>query len=133
MVNPAAAASAATIDSIVPDTLTGNDSLKNAILTREFGEFAGATQGTEQFTTLENDVIKVTFNNKGGRVYAVELKKYKTWDQKPLILFESDSTIFGINFFAQNRNISTDNFILKQFPEEKQNSPQTKTLRIGIY
>ncbi|HMT30235.1 MAG TPA: YidC/Oxa1 family insertase periplasmic-domain containing protein, partial [Bacteroidia bacterium] len=99
---PAVAATATIPDSILIDSLGSSDSLKNLILVREFGDFASATQGTEQFSTLENDVIKVTFNNKGGRVYAVELKKYKTFDQKPLILFESDSTVFGLNFFAQN-------------------------------
>ena len=28
--------------------------------------FFGANQGTEQFTTLENNLVKVTFSNKGG-------------------------------------------------------------------
>ena len=40
----------------------------------------------EQLTTLENDVIKIIFTNKGGQPKIVELKKFKTFDGKPLIL-----------------------------------------------
>src|SRR5579875_3718474 len=39
--------------------------------------FQQATQGTEQLTSVENDLIKVTFTNKGGQVKSVELKKFK--------------------------------------------------------
>ena len=40
----------------------------------------------EKLTTLENDVIKIIFTNKGGQPKIVELKKFKTFDGKPLIL-----------------------------------------------
>ena len=35
--------------------------------------FFGANKGTEQFTTLENNLVKVTFSNKGGRVVSATL------------------------------------------------------------
>lgn len=41
---------------------------------------------TEQLAQLENDVFKITFTNKGGQPKEVELKKFKTFDGKPLIL-----------------------------------------------
>ena len=41
---------------------------------------------TEQLPVLENDLLKVTFTNKGGQPKIVELKKFKTYDGKPLIL-----------------------------------------------
>lgn len=91
------------------DTTISADSLKSIQLREQFGSFAEAANGTTQFYTLENDVMKVVFSNKGGRVHHVELKKYKTFDQKPLLLFGSDSTTFGLNFFAQNRNVATNN------------------------
>jgi YidC/Oxa1 family membrane protein insertase len=40
----------------------------------------------EQLITLENDVLKIIFTNKGGQPKIVELKKFKTFDGKPLIL-----------------------------------------------
>ncbi|MEO8412827.1 MAG: membrane protein insertase YidC [Ginsengibacter sp.] len=42
--------------------------------------------GKEQFFTLENKVLKITFTNKGGQPQRVELKNFKTFDKKPLIL-----------------------------------------------
>ena len=40
----------------------------------------------EQLTVVENDVLKITFTNKGARPKVVELKKYKTFDGRPVIL-----------------------------------------------
>src|SRR5688572_28068382 len=40
----------------------------------------------EQLTTLENEFIKITFTNKGGQPKIVELKKFKTFDGKPVYL-----------------------------------------------
>jgi YidC/Oxa1 family membrane protein insertase len=73
-----------------------------------YGSFADFSQGEREFTTVESNLLKIQFLNQGGRIYSVELKDYKTHDGKPLILFSGDSTEFGLNFFAQNRNISTN-------------------------
>ena len=72
------------------------------------GEFASAVHGTTEFYTIENDVIKLVVSTKGGRPYSVQLKKYKTFLREPVILFNGDSTQFGLSFFSQNRNISTN-------------------------
>ncbi len=40
----------------------------------------------EQLETLENDLLKITFTNKGGQPKTVELKNFKTHDGKPLVL-----------------------------------------------
>lgn len=45
-------------------------------LSGEYGAFASAATGTEATEVLENDLFKVTFSNKGGRIKEVELKKY---------------------------------------------------------
>lgn len=76
----------------------------------KFGAFAGESVGKEKFYVMENNLMKVTFSNKGGRIYSVELKNYKTFDGKPLILFEGNTSKFGLNFFAQNRSIETSSF-----------------------
>ena len=41
------------------------------------GQFQKAMIGTELVTVAENDLVKVTFSNKGGQVKSVELKKFK--------------------------------------------------------
>lgn len=79
----------------------------------EFGVFGEASLGEEKFYTVENNLMKVTFSNKGGKIQSVELKNYQTHDSLPLILFDGDNTKFGLNFFAQNRSIQTENLYFK--------------------
>jgi YidC/Oxa1 family membrane protein insertase len=74
----------------------------------EFGVFAPASSGEERLYTLENNLYKLTISNKGGKLVSVELKDYQTYDSLPLILFEGPDTKFGLNFFAQNKSIQTE-------------------------
>ncbi len=83
------------------------------IKTDELGVFGATAIGTEEFTTLENNLMKITFSNKGGRIYSVQLKDYTTHDSLPLLLFDGPETIFGLNFFAQNRSIQTNQLYFK--------------------
>lgn len=53
-----------------------SDSVRNSQLASQFGVFANAASGKEQFETLENNVFKITFSNKGGRIVEVFLKNY---------------------------------------------------------
>jgi len=106
---------AAKLDSVQAEVAatTQNDSLssdQDKARNDKFGVFAAASVGQEKFYVIENNLIKVTFSNKGGRIYSVELKDYKTYDHKPLILFEGKTSKFGLNFFAQNRSIETESF-----------------------
>ncbi len=78
-------------------------------LKEKYGAYANTVEGKKEFYTIENNLIKITFLNKGGRPYSVELKKYKTFDKKPLILFDGDSTIFGLNFSSQATRIISTN------------------------
>ncbi|MDP4206816.1 MAG: membrane protein insertase YidC, partial [Bacteroidota bacterium] len=78
-------------------------------LTREYGSFASAVNGQEKLITLENNLMKVVISNKGGRIYSVTLKKFQTYDKKPLVLFEGYNNRFGLNFFEDNKSIQTDN------------------------
>jgi YidC/Oxa1 family membrane protein insertase len=48
--------------------------------------FNKASRGVEQFTTIENEVIKVVFSNKGGQPAAVYLKQFKAYDSTPVKL-----------------------------------------------
>jgi YidC/Oxa1 family membrane protein insertase len=65
---------------------------------KAFGLFAPFATGNESFTSIENDDIKVTFSNKGGRIFKVELKKYKRYDQSPLILMDGNDNEFNYSF-----------------------------------
>lgn len=50
------------------------------------GGFIQDSSLQEKLTVLENEFLKITFTNKGGQPKVVELKKFKTFDGKPLIL-----------------------------------------------
>jgi YidC/Oxa1 family membrane protein insertase len=45
-----------------------------------------ASKDPEQLTTVENDLMKVTFTSKGGYPVSVQLKKYNRYDGKPVVL-----------------------------------------------
>jgi YidC/Oxa1 family membrane protein insertase len=90
------------VDSLVNDTSAVNK------LKQSLGAFGESGVGENKFISLENDRIKFTISTKGGRPYSVELKNYTRFDSLPVILFEGDRNIFGMNFFAENRKISTN-------------------------
>ncbi len=106
------------IAAATPDTL--NPDLQLQEKTDQFGAFGVAAVGSEEFFTLENNLMKITFTNKGGRVYSVQLKNYQTHDSLPLLLFDGPDNRFGLNFFAQNRSIETDNFFFALEGDKKE-------------
>ncbi|HVS94072.1 MAG TPA: membrane protein insertase YidC [Mucilaginibacter sp.] len=82
----------------------------SAILKTPFG---AATVGSDEYVTLENQELRVKLSTRGGRVYSVELKNYKTSDHKPLILFDGDKNAFGLNFRAGDKGINTNDLYFK--------------------
>lgn len=60
-----------------PQSTKLDSSAVNAQQQASFGPFAAAASGSEQLTTIENELFAVTFTNKGGRIKEVVLKKYK--------------------------------------------------------
>ena len=75
--------------------------------------FYGASQGTEQLTTLENDLVKITFTNKGGRVCTATLKNYNGQDGKPLELFDEKDSGMNFAFEGKNENILTEDLYFR--------------------
>lgn len=70
-------------------------------------------QVTESFNTLENDLIKLTLSNYGGKIASVELKKYKSYDQSPLVLWEGDDAKFGLHIGQQGNVLNTQNLVFE--------------------
>lgn len=75
--------------------------------------FGAATVGAEQLVTVENKKLLVKVSTLGGRVESVELKGFKTFDGKPLVLFNGANNHFGLNFIAGNRKINTNELYFK--------------------
>ena len=78
-----------------------------AVKGEKAGPFAKALSGKNKNYTIETDLARFTISKKGGFIRTVELKKYKTWDQRPLYLFDSTTSRFGISFFSKNQVVST--------------------------
>jgi YidC/Oxa1 family membrane protein insertase len=62
----------------------------------------------EELKTLENNVVKVVFTNKGGRIKSVTLKNYKSFDGS-LVKLGTDKDQLGYNVnIANNKVANTD-------------------------
>jgi YidC/Oxa1 family membrane protein insertase len=66
--------------------------IDSAAMKAQFGNFATVATGEARDIIVENKDIKVTFSTHGGRVKEVILKNYKTYDQKPLVLIDEQSS-----------------------------------------
>lgn len=72
-----------------------------------YGEFSAAADGVEQILSLENNLVKINISSHGGTIKGIELKNYKTWDGRPVVLMSSDSSMFNLSLSAGNRIINT--------------------------
>ena len=91
-----------------------------AALANEKGEDAGtidstslffnAMQGKESFTTIQNNLVEITFDNKGGRVYSAMLKDYNGQDGKPVVLFNGSDAEMNFNFYNKKETIQTKDY-----------------------
>ncbi|MBS2100057.1 membrane protein insertase YidC [Carboxylicivirga linearis] len=86
-----------------------------------YGLLADAAEGEQSFVTLENDVMKLTLSNKGARVYSVELKEYKNYDESPVILMDGDKNRFGFKFTHSSRFFHTNDLYFTALPQTSSN------------
>ncbi len=113
----------------VPDTVRVMTELQD-----RYGDFARAAMGEDEIYSIENEKIILNISSRGGRPWSVELKEFQRWDSVPLILFEGDDNSFGLNFFAQNRSISTNNLYFTPLPDELVATVNTsETLALRLY
>ncbi|MDB5029751.1 MAG: yidC [Mucilaginibacter sp.] len=87
------------------DTAKAAKTIDTAALKSPFG---ATLKGSEKLITLENKDLRIKLTTLGGRIYSVELKNFKTFDKKPLILFDGDANKFGFSFAAGVANINTN-------------------------
>jgi YidC/Oxa1 family membrane protein insertase len=99
---------------VIADTVPEKDTTEDfKELKSRYADFANSATGEEDYYVLESDLLKVEISSKGGYIKTVELKDYKTFDSLPLILFNPETTKFGLSFFVHNRAISTENFYFR--------------------
>ena len=98
---------------VIIDNLVSKDSLKNIILQNKLGTFAYGAQTTKEGSTvLENDVLRLIIDNKGGQIIEALVKNYKTYDSLPLYLIKNKNASFNINFgTTDNRILNTKDLL----------------------
>jgi YidC/Oxa1 family membrane protein insertase len=90
------------------DTTLKATAIKDSLTAKKDLSLAGIrqdTSGKEQFITVENKLLKITFSNKGGQPKKIEIKHFKTFDGKPLIL--QDGSYNNISFAINTGNNQT--------------------------
>ncbi|MCB0755860.1 MAG: membrane protein insertase YidC [Flavobacteriales bacterium] len=84
-----------------------NDSLRAIQLQAKYGDFGAAAEGEEGTVVIENDLIRINVSKRGGHPLSVELKEYQTFDSLPLQLFKGDNNRFALDFWSNNKQVST--------------------------
>src|SRR6478735_8250862 len=86
----------------------------DSITAKQYGNLSSFLTGTESFTTVENDVLKLTFSNH-ATFNEVNLKKYKTYSQQPLNLVKGGNNSFSL--FAEYDGKKVNLYSLHYQPE----------------
>ncbi|OQB30447.1 MAG: Membrane protein insertase YidC [Bacteroidetes bacterium ADurb.Bin174] len=74
---------------------------------KAYGDFKSAASGEEKLFVLENDLIKITLSNKGGRIVSAQLKEHLSRNSLPVELFHQDDANFGFTMALRNNHIIT--------------------------
>jgi YidC/Oxa1 family membrane protein insertase len=100
---------------VVNETAFENDSLKQVNLQNKLGAFAqSAINASEGVSVLENELVKLTIDNKGGQIIEALIKNYKTYDSLPLYMVKDNNASFNINFgTTDNRILNTKNLFFQ--------------------
>ena len=119
----------ATADSLAA---IGEMTLDSTRLERTFGQFANAGVGVEEHFVIENDYLRLTFSNKGGRVCAAEMKNYQRYDSLPLMLFADGDASLGFTLFTNDNRVLNTKSLFFQPTVDKTADAQIVTMRLVV-
>jgi YidC/Oxa1 family membrane protein insertase len=94
-----------TPDSIAAPLAAAAPALDSAALK---GPFGANITGKQSTSVLENEKLKLTFTNKGGKLLSVQVKNEQTYTGDSLILFQGDQNKFGLNLNIGGKITSTN-------------------------
>ena len=75
-----------------PADNVGQDSIQEIRQREQYGDLAVVMTGQSESVVLANEDVEITFSSKGGAISKVQLMQYQTFDKKPLVLFDENST-----------------------------------------
>ena len=90
-----------------------------------------ARQKNEGKTVIENELLRLTIDNKGGQICKAELKDktYKNQEGGQVVLFDENDSHFGILLDGKNENIITEDLYFT--PSDKQGNKVNMQLAVG--
>jgi YidC/Oxa1 family membrane protein insertase len=107
------------------------DSVKMDSLSKvtQAGSFQTAALGDEQITTIDNEVMNITFTNKGGQPKSVQLKNFTSYDGKPVALSGgvTDALGYTINTATNQSTETASLFFNAASPVKNADGSQTIT------
>ena len=114
--------------------------ISNKINKSDFGIFSESSFAEEEEVVLENDKIKLVISNKGGQIKSVVIKegpnqkKYTTYTGEELEIFNTDSSVFNLNF-STGISINTKDLFFEPIYHkitENMGSDNSVTMRLAI-
>jgi len=121
-----------TITNNIPTVLS--DSLQQVAAQNKLGAFAlSAINGSEGNSVIENELVKLTIDNKGGQIIEALIKSYKTHDSLPLYMIKDNNSSFNINFgTTDNRILNTkDLFFAPNLTQNGNNTVLSMKLKVS--
>ena len=121
------------LNKIAPEVIKASEQsssrVQDSLKALQLGAFGKLAEGVNDECILENDVLKIILNTKGGNIRSVQLKKFRRADSTDLILLESGFNKFNISFpTKQAQTINTSD--LYYTPSTKQGESITLTASI---
>ena len=86
------------------------EKVDTSLLIAQYGELHTQLFGYEKEVVLENESLKVTFSNKGGRIKQVQLKAFKTDHKTPVLLFDTFHSESYLSYNNKNTQVKTNQF-----------------------
>lgn len=77
----------------------------DSLQARQYGDLSGLLTGTESLTRIETSDLIVSLSNKGGTISSLELRNFKTYSQKPLILVSPETNSFSLTAQHEGKEI----------------------------
>ena len=103
----------------------------------DFGVFSESSFAKDEEVVLENEKIKLVISNKGGQIKSVVIKegpnqkKYTTYTGEELEIFNSDSSVFNLNF-STGISINTKDLFFKPIFYNTSENQNSVTMRLSV-
>jgi YidC/Oxa1 family membrane protein insertase len=78
-----------------------------------------ALEGTDSLYVLENDKLRIAFNNRGGQPYSVQVKNFKTYGGDSLELFRGSGNNFSLDLYTGEQINTGEFFFTPRFIEQE--------------